>query len=34
MFKFYPNFTKTGFIKNVDHNPINSRNSSAAYYQI
>ena len=25
--------TKTGVLKNVDHDPINSRNKAAAYYQ-
>ena len=32
-FKFYPEITKTGVIKNVDHYPINSRNYAAAYCQ-
>ena len=32
-FKFYPNITKTGVTKNIDHNPINSRNYAAFYYQ-
>ena len=27
------NITKTGVIKNIDHNPINSRNYDAAYHQ-
>ena len=32
-FKFYPNITKTGVIKNVDHHPLNFRNYAAAHYQ-